>query len=72
VAWTPDQVVEAVELPGHRFALDLSLQATGAVSSSTHALDLSSQEESVRVRLQDGEIVPDRDCVISWQPRQEP
>src|SRR5437899_2281017 len=57
--------------PGHRFALDLTLSGVGPVSSTTHALDLAVQDDRVRVRLRDGEVVPDRDCVLTWQPRQE-
>lgn len=25
----------------------------------------------MRVRLRDGEVIPDRDCVLSWQPKQD-
>lgn len=57
--------------PGHRFSLDLELSGAGAVSSPTHALDLSQQDDRVRVRLREGEVIPDRDCVLSWQPPQE-
>jgi Ca-activated chloride channel family protein len=57
--------------PGHRVSLDLTLSGAGAVSSPTHALDLAEQEDRTRVRLKDGEVVPDRDCILSWQPKQE-
>ena len=53
--------------PGHRFALDLTFAAAGRVSSNTHALAIDGD----RVRLRDSDVIPDRDCVIAWQPRAE-
>ncbi|MDP9375529.1 MAG: VIT and VWA domain-containing protein, partial [Chloroflexota bacterium] len=60
--------------PGHRFALDLTLRGVGAVESPTHDLDVSdvAGEGGVRrVRLRGGEVLPDRDCVLRWQPARE-
>lgn len=57
--------------PGHRFSLDLELFGAGPVESSTHALAVAQKEDRLRVSLRDGEIIPDRDCVLSWQPQQE-
>ena len=57
--------------PGHRFALDVTLQGVAAVSSPTHALDVHSGEEGLRVRLKEGEALPDRDCLLTWRPPQE-
>jgi Ca-activated chloride channel family protein len=57
--------------PGHRFSLDLSLVGAASVSSDTHELSVEEFEGAMRVRLSDGEVVPDRDCVLSWLPRQE-
>ncbi|HZO90646.1 MAG TPA: VIT and VWA domain-containing protein [Chthonomonadaceae bacterium] len=57
--------------PGHRFALDLLLPEAGAVTSSTHALAVTEEEGGLRVRLQEGEVLPDRDCVLAWRPKQE-
>jgi Ca-activated chloride channel family protein len=54
--------------PGHRFALDLAVRGAEAVESATHRLDVSAEEDGLRVRLADGEVVPDRDCVLAWQP----
>jgi Ca-activated chloride channel family protein len=54
--------------PGHRFALDLTLTGTGQALSATHALDVTEADGQLRVRLKDGEVVPDRDCILSWQP----
>lgn len=57
--------------PGHRFALDLTLVGAAAVSSETHELKLSEVDGARRVQLSQGEVIPDRDCVLSWRPRQE-
>ncbi len=56
--------------PGHRFSLDLTLPGTGRVESLTHRLDVTHEGDALRVRLQDGEVLPDRDCILSWQPKQ--
>ncbi|MGD2147927.1 MAG: VIT and VWA domain-containing protein [Anaerolineae bacterium] len=58
--------------PGHRFALDLQLRGAGEVVSPTHALDLEAIDGSPsrRIRLSDGEVVPDRDLVVLWTPPQ--
>ncbi len=53
--------------PGHRFALDLAVPEAERVASSTHAL----QVEGDRVRLRDGEVIPDRDCVLTWRAKAE-
>src|SRR5262249_23476755 len=57
--------------PGHRFALDVAFADVGAVASPTHRLALAPGEDGVRVRLQDGEVVPDRDAVLTWGPKRE-
>src|SRR5438445_3822849 len=57
--------------PGHRFSLDLTLSGADAVNSSTHPLEVSTEGDRTRIRLREGEVVPDRDCVLSWPPRQE-
>lgn len=56
--------------PVHRFTLDLNLQEAENIKSPTHALDITAGEERQRVRLRDGEVVPDRDCVLAWRARQ--
>jgi Ca-activated chloride channel family protein len=58
--------------PGHRFHLDLIVRGAGGVASPTHALDVQGDGNNRRVRLRDGEVVPDRDCVLTWKPAQEP
>jgi Ca-activated chloride channel family protein len=58
--------------PGHRFALDLVVEGAEAVASPTHPLTLSDEHEGrLRVRLRDGEVVPNRDCVLTWQARRQ-
>lgn len=51
--------------PGHRFALDLTVHEGEHVRSGTHALAV----EGDRVRLREGEVIPDRDCVITWRAK---
>jgi Ca-activated chloride channel family protein len=58
--------------PGHRFELDLMLPRDCKVNSSTHRLATTTEGDRPRVRLHDGNVVPDRDCVIAWQPLGEP
>lgn len=59
--------------PGHRFALDLVFRHAGAVTSATHSLKAAEEDvdDSLRVRLQEGEVLPDRDCVLQWRMRRE-
>lgn len=63
--------------PGHRFSLDVVLRAADAIHSPTHALDVTAEDEAQdghnhRVRLEAGEVLPDRDFVLQWSPRQAP
>ncbi|MGI6366849.1 MAG: VIT domain-containing protein [Anaerolineae bacterium] len=55
--------------PGHRFALDL-ITSGGNISSGTHGLVSSQEDGHRRVRLAAGELIPDRDCVLRWDPAQ--
>jgi Ca-activated chloride channel family protein len=48
--------------PGHRFALDLTFADADRIASPTHALAVGGD----RVRLRDGDVIPDRDCVLTW------
>lgn len=58
--------------PGHRFVLDVTVREAGDVRSATHALTVGRDDAGgLRIRLRDGEVLPDRDCVIAWRPRQE-
>ena len=57
--------------PGHRFALDLAVRGADAVESPTHPLELIREGDRRRVRLRDGEVLPDRDCVLAWRVAQD-
>jgi Ca-activated chloride channel homolog len=57
--------------PGHRFALDIIVHGASEVESGTHHLATSEENGAARVRLRDGETVPDRDCLLTWRPRRE-
>jgi Ca-activated chloride channel homolog len=57
--------------PGHRFSMELSVRNAASLRSATHALEVTEGEEGARVRLQEGEVLPDRDCVLSWEPQGE-
>jgi Ca-activated chloride channel family protein len=57
--------------PGHRFTLDLALPGVNTITSPTHRLEVDREGTRQRVRLQGGEVVPDRDCVLRWRPAQE-
>jgi Ca-activated chloride channel family protein len=56
---------------GHRFSLDLTFLRTGPISSDTHEIEVTEDGEAARVRLRDGEVLPDRDCLLRWSPPQE-
>lgn len=57
--------------PGHRFSLDLTVRGAARMQSPTHALEVTPRGDDLRVRLRDGKILPDRDCLLVWTPRQE-
>lgn len=65
------QPLRVLRDPGHRFSLDLAFPAGGAVESATHPLAVTQEGEGLRVRLRDGEVLPDRDCVLTWRPPRE-
>jgi Ca-activated chloride channel family protein len=54
--------------PGHRFLMDVTIAGAARVSSATHTLDIVQEQGGLRVRLQGGEVLPDRDCVLLWLP----
>ncbi len=56
--------------PGHRFSLDMLTGNEGTITSTTHALRATEEDDHTRVQLATGEMVPDRDCVLHWQPIQ--
>ncbi len=53
--------------PGHRFAFNLTFSKTGMVNCLTHRIDVKQEEDVLRVFLKEGEVMPDRDCVLHWQ-----
>jgi Ca-activated chloride channel family protein len=57
--------------PGHRFSMDVTILGAGAVTSETHELESREADDALVVRLRDGDVIPDRDCVLSWLPLQE-
>lgn len=62
--------------PGHRFALDLEFRGAEAIDSRTHTLALASMDgngsgPATQATLRDGEVLPDRDCVLSWRAAQD-
>jgi Ca-activated chloride channel family protein len=57
---------------GHSFALDVLVEGAEAVASPTHPLDVADDSDGrQRVRLRAGEVVPDRDCVLTWRARRQ-
>jgi Ca-activated chloride channel family protein len=52
--------------PGHRFTLDLRFAGAPEVASPTHRLVTTPEAGALRVQLADGEVLPDRDCVLRW------
>ncbi len=57
--------------PGHRFGLNLSLRHTEGIASRTHRLTFTPDEDATRVALADGEVIPDRDFVLTWTGTRE-
>lgn len=56
--------------PGHRFSLDLITTTAGTITSATHVLCDTREDEHIRVQLAQTEMIPDRDCVLHWEPEQ--
>ncbi|MEZ4864361.1 MAG: VIT domain-containing protein [Caldilineaceae bacterium] len=61
--------------PGHRFALDLHFQGVEQITSPTHELLVTdtaqAEPKRIRVQLAQGEVIPDRDCVLHWRARRQ-
>ncbi|MBN2003814.1 MAG: VWA domain-containing protein [Anaerolineae bacterium] len=60
--------------PGHRFALNVLVRDVGEVTSPTHRIEtfLDEREHDRRIQLREGEVIPDRDFVMTWTPYQHP
>lgn len=56
--------------PGHRFLLDLRLHGVENVTSPTHEVAVTEKDEHTQVQLRQGEVIPDRDCVLYWRGQQ--
>lgn len=57
--------------PGHRFSLDVTLSGADGAESLTHDLKTSEEGGGLRVQLAEGEIIPDRDFVMTWTPQRD-
>ncbi len=53
--------------PGHRFSLAVLVRGAASAKSPTHALAAEPTQDGLRVRLAEGEVLPDRDCLLRWQ-----
>lgn len=56
--------------PGHRFLLDLHLRGVEHVTSPTQELAVTQSDRDIRVQLHQGEVIPDRDCLLAWNAQQ--
>ena len=65
---TAGQPLALLRDPGHRFSLDLLFSGAPAVACSTHPLASRTTDAGAHISLQDGEVLPDRDCVLHWMP----
>jgi Ca-activated chloride channel family protein len=57
--------------PGHRFRLNITVYGAEDVQSTTHRLKTSASEGEIRVTLAEGEVLPDRDFLLSWRTAQK-
>jgi Ca-activated chloride channel family protein len=71
-AWAQGQPLALLRDPGYRVNCRLLLHGDDAVTSPTHALALQRNEDkansSTLITFAEGEILPDRDLVLVWQP----
>ncbi len=51
--------------PGHRFSLSVTVGGSGTIKSPTHKITITSGKT---VTLDQGDVSPDRDCVLIWDP----
>ncbi len=54
--------------PGYRASLDLTVFDASGVASPTHALSLTRDGTELHARFESGDVLPDCDAVITWQP----
>jgi Ca-activated chloride channel family protein len=62
-----DPLAQAVD-PGYRASLDLTIVDASGIASPTHALSVTPDGREHRVTFEEGDILPDSDAVIVWQP----
>ncbi len=60
-------LAQAVD-PGYRASLDLTIIGASGIASPTHALSVTPDGREHRVTFEEGDILPDSDAVIAWQP----
>jgi Ca-activated chloride channel family protein len=51
--------------------MDVKVCGASSIESPTHRLSMAVEGDDLRVRLQEGEVIPDRDCVLIWKPKQD-
>lgn len=54
--------------PGYRASLDLTVFDVSGIASPTHALSLTRDGTELHARFESGDVLPDCDAVITWQP----
>ena len=54
--------------PGYRASLDLTVFDASGVASPTHALSLERDGTELHACFESGDVLPDCDAVITWQP----
>ncbi len=57
--------------PGHRFAMSVLIHGASGVESPTHRLSTEAMGDGLMAKLQEGEVIPDRDCILVWKPKQD-
>lgn len=59
------QPLAVLQDPGHRFSLSVSVGGNGKIISPTHAIAAT---KDGLISLTQDEVIPDRDCVLVWEP----
>ncbi|MDN5347233.1 MAG: Ca-activated chloride channel [Clostridia bacterium] len=54
--------------PEHRFSLDVLVRGASRAVSATHRLTEVAEGGNIRLQLEQGEVIPDRDFVLEWWP----
>ncbi|MCX6083997.1 MAG: VIT domain-containing protein [Caldiserica bacterium] len=54
--------------PGYRASLDVTVFDASGVASPTHGLSLTRDGTELHARFEGGDVLPDCDAVITWQP----